>query len=95
MAARPAASGGVRQGEDREQRLARGRLRRLQDVRRHLQAAAAGSAGAGPHGEFGHGGAPGGGGFSDLAVGHAIADADVHGVGGRTAGTGWPAIIPP
>lgn len=88
-------SGSVRQREDGEQRLAGGRLGGLKYIHRHVEAAAAIGAGTGPHGQFGHSGAPGGGGLADLVVGYAIADADVHGGSGGAAGTERPATIPP
>ena len=72
------ASGRVRQRQDREQQFARRGLRGLQYIHRHVEAAAAVGAGARPHRQFGHGRAAGGSGFTDLAFGHAVADADVH-----------------
>jgi len=88
-------SGCVRERQYGEQRLARCGLRGLKHVHRHVQAAAAVGARARTHGQLGHGGASRGGGFTYLAVGHAVADADVHGGGSSAAGTGWPATISP
>ena len=88
------ASGSVRQRDDRKERLAGRGLGGLEYAHRHVEAAAAIGTGAGPHGQFGHGGTSGGGSLTDLVVGDAIADADVHGGGGAT-GSERPTAISP
>ena len=65
--------------QDRQRRQ-RGRgLRLVEDLRGQSGATAATGARAGAHGQLGHAAATGRRDFADLAIGDAVADADVHG----------------
>ena len=77
------ASSGVRQ--HRQRQLA-DRVDFVQQLRRHLQATAAGGAATGAHGQLGKRAAAGSRDLADLALGDTIAKADVHGGGSLVRG---------
>ena len=86
----------MRKRKNRKQRLplALVPVDAVQQGDRGVDATTTAGTATGTHGQFGDGADAVGGGFADLVIGHAIADADVHG-GSVPTGPNGPVPIPP